>query len=284
MPSEDGPWSGYGQDERSLAQAPFTSISSRLARDQLEHVRIKTNALFSYSRQGYLSELSFGILQSWGKMSDSGVGQRAKLYVKWNQDLLRFYDDARFKQLNVAQFFSLKSSTSKRLYRWVDSSLFGQDHLEIDVFRLAHVRIGISESRRYVSQIMETLAPALDEVAALGIYTWELLDSQTDSGKKIRFTAVKPSRPKRKNVPDPNQIELLPPEVEDRGPGPEERFKMASEGLTDEQVAEAHEEAIGKLDSLNLRRYNSDGGPSHSSQMIVYDMMAQILNEKRAER
>lgn len=69
------------------------------------------------------------------------------------------------------------------------------------MLHLAHVKLEVSHSKRYVSQVMQALQPALEALTERGYCTWELVDSQTDSGKKLVFDRI--------------QVRALPPDSEE---------------------------------------------------------------------
>ena len=77
------------------------------------------------------------------------------------------------------------------------------------MLHLAHVKLEVSHSKKYVSQVMQVLRPALDELTDRGYSRWTLADSQTDSGKKLVFDRIR-STPAALSAPDDPLAALSP--------------------------------------------------------------------------
>lgn len=173
---------GWGTDGRAYERL-------KRALDQLAGVYITTNALWNPD-SGTFSKAGFHILDNYEFVEDAETG-RSRLTVAWNERLFTIFQQSRFKRLDTTFFYDLPTPVAKRLYRWLDKHLRKDGHAEIDVLHLAHVKLEVSHSKRYVSQVMQVLEPALDELAERGYCTWALVDSQTDSGKKLVFDRMR---------------------------------------------------------------------------------------------
>lgn len=158
------------------------------ALDQLAGVYIKTNALWN-EEAGTYSAAGFHIIESYEISADATTG-RKRLEVVWNEKLFALFQQQRFKRLDTAFFYSLPSPVAKRLYRWLDKHLHQNGHAEIDVLHLAHVKLEVSRSKRYVSQVMQVLEPALVELNNRRYCKWDLVKSKTESGKKLVFERI----------------------------------------------------------------------------------------------
>jgi hypothetical protein len=226
---------------------------------QLVAVRISTNALFSNTELQFLENLDFGILQSYGRTSVER--QAGEVYLRWNQDLLGFYQQGRFKPLDVEVFFSLPTPTAKRLYRWADSNLYGCDDgvFEIDVLRLAKARLGIGANKKYASEVRPALERALDEVAKTGMFSYDIVESSSvsGSGKKVRFT-VDPSFGPSAKLPS----------------GP-------SNDLSTLEMEALQREALQRMDSFNRARLLEGGTEAKSASKLLDQIMREILQERR---
>ena len=177
---------GWGTDGRAYERL-------KRALDQLAGVYITTNALWN-AESGTFSKAGFHILDNYEFVEDADSG-RTRLTVAWNERLFTIFQQSRFKRLDTGFFYDLPSPVAKRLYRWLDKHLRKTGHAEIDVLHLAHVKLEVSHSKKYVSQVMQVMEPALDELTARGYCTWAIADSQTDSGKKLVFDRIRTPAP-----------------------------------------------------------------------------------------
>ena len=215
---------GWGTDGRAYERL-------KRALDQLAGVYITTNALWNAENQSF-SKAGFHILDDYEFAEDAESG-RTTLTVNWNEKLFAIFRQSRFKRLDTAFFYALPSPVAKRLYRWLDKHLRQTGRAEIDVLHLAHVKLEVSRSKRYVSSVMQVLEPALDELEARGYCRWHLAEAQTDSGKKLVFERIE----------HPQAVA----EEEPAALSPEERARfdaLVERGLTQEtarELATAHE-------------------------------------------
>ncbi|MEL6444667.1 MAG: replication initiator protein A [Bacteroidota bacterium] len=175
---------GWGTDGRAYGRL-------KRALDQLAGVYITTNALWN-AEKGTYSKSGFHVLDDYEFVEDPKSGHTS-LTVNWNEKLFSIFRQSRFKRLDTQFFYNLPTPVAKRLFRWLDKHLRKTGHAEIDVIHLAHVKLEISHSKRYVSQVMQVLQPALDALTDRGYCTWALMDSQTDSGKKLVFDRIRDS-------------------------------------------------------------------------------------------
>ena len=173
---------GWGTDGRAYERL-------KRALDQLAGVYITTNALWN-AESGTYSKAGFHILDNYEFVEDADSG-RTRLTVAWNERLFTIFQQSRFKRLDTGFFYDLPSPVSKRLYRWLDKHLRQNGHAEIDVLHLAHVKLEVSHSKRYVSQVMQVMEPALNELTERGYCTWAITDSQTNSGRKLVFDRIR---------------------------------------------------------------------------------------------
>ena len=96
-------------------------------------------------------------------------GQQEPLasWFSWNEVVFRSFQAENLKRLDVETYFSLRSSVSKRMYRFLDKRFYHRARWEFDLKEFAHEHIGLS--RNYApSKIKEKVQPALDELTAIG--------------------------------------------------------------------------------------------------------------------
>ena len=172
---------------RSTSGKDYQNLQNAL--DQLTSVYIKTNALWDTETKSYV-ESGFHIINQY-KLATKPKSGKKLLTVSWNKDLFKIFRRQRFKRIDVQFYYSLRGATSKRLYRWLDKHLRRSGRAEIDVLHLAHVKLEISPNKKYVSQVMQALEPALNELAEREYCAWSKEESGTDSGWKLVFTKQK---------------------------------------------------------------------------------------------
>jgi hypothetical protein len=162
--------------------------------DRLVGVRIKTNDFWDNENKGYMT-LNFGIMSDYGFYEDERRGRRRgygekglppKGFFAWDIVLAgnSFMRDF-IKSLDTETYFSLKLPVSKRLYRYGDKHIKKGSH-SIDLFKLAFVRLGMSENR-YQSLVIERLRPGIEELSERNLMRILLQESKTTSGYKVVF-------------------------------------------------------------------------------------------------
>lgn len=88
-------------------------------------------------------------------------------WFSWNEVVFRSFQAENLKRLDVDTYFSLKSSVSKRMYRFLDKRFYHRPRWEFDLKEFAQEHIGLS--RNYTpSKIKEKIQPALDELMGIG--------------------------------------------------------------------------------------------------------------------
>jgi hypothetical protein len=88
-------------------------------------------------------------------------------WFSWNEVVFRSFQAENLKRLDVDTYFSLRSSVSKRMYRFLDKRFYHKARWEFDLTEFAHEHIGLS--RNYTPpKIKEKIQPALDELMTIG--------------------------------------------------------------------------------------------------------------------
>jgi len=170
--------------------------------NQLLGISITTNAFWDNENKTY-KKIGFGVLSNYEFFEKEKAGRKSKFnnqptlplgYFRWDDELFKSFQKGNIKTLNTSLYFSLKSYTAKRLYRFVDKKLYKQQSFEIDLFKLAFEKLEmIGESYKHPSKIIQNLKPAMEELKERGIAQSQIKKSKTESGYKVRFTpATKP--------------------------------------------------------------------------------------------
>lgn len=242
---------------------------------ELTGVLFETNALWDAKAKSYV-EVGFHILDSYRikRLKEAplfGEQERTVLEVRWGEELFDYFQRARFKMLNVETYYSLSQPLAKRLYRWLDEALYPHGVTQIDLRHLAHNRLEVSESKKYPSQIMQTLEPAMDELKERGIANWRLEDSQTESGKKLVFTTPRPDRPELKAY---GEAEENPGTS-----GASEPTHDPFDALSEEEYRAVRQVALETLDDDDRKTLEA-GEPSPVATARLINAMEDLIEER----
>jgi hypothetical protein len=87
----------------------------------------------------------------------------------WNKTFIESCQADNLRQLDLDEYFSLKSAISKRLYRFLGKRFYLQREWTFDLDEIAFDRVGLSRSYKgNAGKIKEKLQPAIDELEAIG--------------------------------------------------------------------------------------------------------------------
>lgn len=194
---------------------------SRLTKslDRLSGVRIRaTNSFFDNSLKAYQTK-NFGVIDAYeindSRGSKSESGEQPKSYFIWSESIFDSFKAGYIKKLDLDLYFGLKSSVSRRLYRYLDKHFYFGTAIKRNVMDLAFEKLGLSRNYKYVSSIKQQIEPAAEELVQVGFlkkFEFEGRGSQTivifypaQSGSGAALT----SRLREKNPALPN-IESSP--------------------------------------------------------------------------
>jgi len=174
--------------------------------ERLKMVGIRSNDFWDNEKKEYML-LSFGIISNYGFYEDERRGRRGrdgeggspiKGFFTWDNLLFAnsFMKDF-IKSLDTETYFSLKLPVSKKLYRYGDKHIQKGSH-SIDLFKLAFVRLGMSENQKYRSLVIESLRPGIEELSERNLMRIVIRESRTESGYKVVFL---PAGKKQISVP-----------------------------------------------------------------------------------
>jgi Replication initiator protein A len=105
-----------------------------------------------------------------GKELPGDPGQQAdppSSRFTWGTEFFKSCQENYLKRLDLDVYFSLKSSATKQLYRFLDKHFYERDTLTYDLEELAAGHIGLSANYT-IPRIKEKLAPCLDELVQIG--------------------------------------------------------------------------------------------------------------------
>ena len=191
------------------------------ALDRLAGVQIYArNAFWDKTIKRYTS-VSFGILEGYVLVDETPGRKTEQLKFKhlssitWNEIIFKSFLAGNLKSLNLNRYFTLRSATARRLYRYLDKKFYDQKGcFEINLFRLAYERLGMSRSRRYPSQVKEKLAQAHEELIRCGFLDRVEYRSGTDGTVAVYYPGkgekAIPPRRRTSRVPRSAQPEPSP--------------------------------------------------------------------------
>ena len=134
--------------------------------DRLSGVRIKAkNGFYDNDSKAHCTK-NFGIIDEY-EIND-GRDERKPSFFTWSEVLFNWFQVGFIKKLDLDFYLSLKSAVSKRLFRYLDKHFWYKPKIAIDLFLLAHEKIGISRNYKYVSSIRQQIDPAVEELIEKG--------------------------------------------------------------------------------------------------------------------
>jgi hypothetical protein len=137
------------------------------ALDRLSGVRIKaTNAFYDNESKSH-STKNFGIIDAY-EINDGRDLATKKSFFIWSAEIFKSFQAGFIKKLDLDFYQKLSSAIAKRLYRYLDKNFWYRSKLTINLFTLAHEKIGVSRNYKFTSSIRQQLDPALEELKAAG--------------------------------------------------------------------------------------------------------------------
>ncbi len=166
----------------------YTRLQNAL--DRLSGVRIKATNAFYDNENKLHSTRNFGIIDEY-EIND-GRDTRPSFFT-WSEVLFTSFQVGFIKKLDLDFYLDLESAVSKRLYRYLDKHFWYRSRIQMNLFTLAHEKIGISRNYVYASSLRQQIEPALDELKQRG-----MLSSYEFIGKgkstEIVLQAAQPAR------------------------------------------------------------------------------------------
>lgn len=218
---------------------------------QLKGISIFTNRFWDHREKKYAdAQGGFGIIDDFVFYEDEprSRGQLALplSFFRWNQTLWENFQAGYIKRLDTSVYFSLGSNLSRRLYRYVDKWLY-QGGQEIDLYKLAFIKLGMSDRYRYPSDVATKLKPAIDELNSRQLAEIRITKSKsTESGYKVVF------QPKKSH----------------------QSIEKPQNGITEQESEKNAPEA----------QISSSGGSSDANQTLVNRLIAYKLPEELSQK
>jgi len=127
------------------------------------------NAFYDNDAKAYIS-LSFGVIDGYKLFDSSSKDPKShNNSVELNKYLYKSIKSGYIKNLDINLYFSLNSSISKQLYRYLDKKRYRKNKFEINLHNLAYSHIGFDpDTYNYASNIKQKLDPAHEELIKAG--------------------------------------------------------------------------------------------------------------------
>ncbi|MFM1846832.1 MAG: hypothetical protein RL417_306 [Pseudomonadota bacterium] len=137
------------------------------ALDRLSGVRIKaTNAFYDNESKSH-STRNFGIVDAYEINDGRDTSPKPSFFI-WSEVLFKSFQAGFIKKIDLEFYLDLQSAVSKRLYRYLDKHFWYKARVQVNLFTLAHEKIGISRNYAYASSLRQQLDPAVEELVKTG--------------------------------------------------------------------------------------------------------------------
>jgi len=129
------------------------------------------NAWWDAAGRAYEEEVATGIIAAY-RIARQVSGPRREdtelqSWVTWTPQFHESLQKGNIKRLDLELFFSLRSPTAQRMYRFLDKRFYNTPRLSLDLMEFACGHIGLTESDN-VAILKRRLAPAIAELEAIG--------------------------------------------------------------------------------------------------------------------
>ena len=180
---------------------------------------------------------------------------------KWNSTFIESCQADNLRQLDLDEYFSLKSAIAKRLYRFLGKRFYLQRDWTFNLHEIAFDRVGLSRSYSDAYKIKEKLQPAIDELEAIGFLNPLRRDdryTQIDRGQwTIRLTRQSPTP-----ASGAGQALVMPPQSTHPSAEPEPPLvaELVHRGVTRTTAADLVRQHPGRHHPTENRRVRLAGG------------------------
>ena len=189
-------WTTEGRSYRRLQNAL----------DRLSGVRIKaTNAFYDNESKAH-STRNFGVIDAY-ELNHGGESNSKPSFFVWSDVLFKSFKVGFIKKLDLDFYFQLKSAVSKRLYRYLDKHFWYKSKVQLNLFTLAHEKVGISRNYKFASSLKQQIDPAIEELIQAGFLSSREYLGKGSATEVVLYAAQKTPRVKSSSRHD-SAIEL----------------------------------------------------------------------------
>lgn len=194
----------------SIGGASYTRIEQSLDRWTSVYLKYE-NAWRDNRTKSWISKEGFHIIDKYKFKSDDG-GNFEQLdlfpsYIIWGEDIFESFQAGYLKPLDYDLCISLRNSTAKRLYRFLDKRFHYKPDWTFDLKELAHEHIGMGRHYEGPAHLKRNLLPAISELETVGfLEPMAASERFQKDGKDWKIRLV--SRSALPALPDPGQSAL----------------------------------------------------------------------------
>jgi hypothetical protein len=98
------------------------------------------------------------------------------------------------KKLDLDFYLDLESAVTKRLYRYLDKHFWYRSRIQVNLFTLAHEKIGVSRNYVYASSLRQQLEPALEELKMRGVISGFEFSGKGRATEIVIYAAIAPRK------------------------------------------------------------------------------------------
>ena len=155
-------WRDHGESYRRLTRSLkcWTGVTLNYEKAWWDNkAKRKVDATFHILESVVISETT---------LSDDDETDDSASTFTWNK---RFFASCRadnLKRLDLNTYFSLESSVSKRMYRFLDKRFYHRASLTFDLQEFAHEHVGLGRNYSDNGKLKEKLAPGISELESIG--------------------------------------------------------------------------------------------------------------------
>lgn len=173
-----------------MGWAPNGRSYTRL-RDVLRRLKSLTiryeNAWWDRAGREYEEELATGIISGY-KIARQVSGPRTgstelQSWVSWTQQFYESLKSGNLKKLDLETFFSLKTPTAQRMYRFLDKRFYNSETVSMDLVEFACGHVGLAEVDN-IAIVKRRLGSAIEELESIGFI------EKADSSERYRKEKV----------------------------------------------------------------------------------------------
>jgi plasmid replication initiation protein len=240
----------------------YTRLQNAL--DRLSGVRIKASNAFYDNESKLHSTRNFGIIDAY-EIND-GRDTRPSFFT-WSEVLFKSFQVGFIKKLDLDFYLDLESAVSKRLYRYLDKHFWYRSKIQVNLFTLAHEKIGVSRNYVYASSLRQQIEPALEELKERGILSEYYF---TGKGKSTEVILIAAHAPKKVVAATSNEAESAKAD--------HLRKDLSSGGLADKVMRALVERGLAEKQARKLTE--GQGAPTLERMLLIVARFDELISSQ----
>lgn len=140
--------------------------------EALRTIRISTNSIWNEEKDHYDASTTFGFIAHHADPRNTDLPedsrQKKMVTIQWTDPFYSLLISSS-KSIDIGVYYDLKTDLARRFYRHIDSHLHQFGVYREDLMVAAHAHLGISPSRKYVSQVLDLIERSLRDLYEKGV-------------------------------------------------------------------------------------------------------------------